>query len=64
MINLIITLGAVTYTLLVVTIIFLILFRVKKKRTFYKLHRGFGIPSLVLATVHALIAGIYFSGLI
>ena len=64
MIDIIITLGAVTYTLLAVTLVFLILFKIKRKRIFYKLHQGFGIVTAVLATTHGAIAGLYFAGLI
>ncbi len=64
MINIIIILGAVTYTLLVVAIVFLILFKIKRKSIFYKLHQGFGITTAVLATTHGVFAGLYFTGVI
>lgn len=60
MINVIVILGAVTYSLLAVTLTFIILFKIKRKRKFYKLHQGFGITTAVLATTHAIFAGLYF----
>lgn len=64
MIKIIVILGAVTYSLLLTTLIFLILFKIKRKGIFYKLHQGFGIPTVVLATSHAIFAGLYFFGAI
>ncbi len=64
MINIIIAFGLVTYSLLLATLIFMIIFKIKKKGMFYKLHRGFGITTGVLATIHAILAGSFFYGLI
>ena len=67
MINIIIALGLTTYTLMVVTVIFIILAkmkRIKRKKVFYKLHQNFAITTVVLATVHGTAAALYFYGLI
>ena len=67
MINIIIALGLTTYTLMVVTVIFIILAkmkRIKRKKVFYKLHQSFAITTVVLATIHGTIAALYFYGLI
>jgi hypothetical protein len=62
--NIIIILGITTYSLFALTILFLILLRVKTKRVFYKLHRTFAIVAISFATVHGTIAALYFFGLI
>ena len=64
MVNLIIILGAITYALLAITVIFVILFRVKRKKVFYKLHQNFAITTIILATTHETIAALYFYNLI
>ena len=64
MVNLIIILGVITYVLLAITVIFVILFRIKRKKVFYKLHQSFAITTVVLATIHGTIAALYFYGLI
>jgi len=67
LINIIIALGLTTYTLMVVTVIFIILAkmkRIKRKKVFYKLHQSFAITTVVLATIHGTIAALYFYGLI
>ncbi len=67
MINLIIALGLTTYTLLMVTVIFIIIAkmkRIKRKKVFFKLHQNFAITTAVLATVHGTIAALYFYGII
>lgn len=60
----IVILGIITYSLFALTILFLILLRVKTKRIFYKLHRAFAIIAISLATIHGTIAALYFLGFI
>jgi DMSO/TMAO reductase YedYZ heme-binding membrane subunit len=62
--NIVVILGIVTYSLFALTILFLILFRVKKKKIFYRLHRTFGIIAISFATVHGTMAALYFLGYI
>ncbi len=67
MFNLIISLGIVTYVLLITTIIFITvgrMKRVKRKKILFKLHQIFAIATAVLATVHGTIAALYFYGII
>jgi hypothetical protein len=67
MFNLIISLGVTTYVLLITTIIFITvgrMKRVKRKRIFFKLHQIFAITTAVLATVHGTLAALYFYGVI
>ena len=62
--NIIIILGVTTYTFFALTILFLILLRVKVKRIFYRLHRTFAIIAISFATVHGIIAALRFLGYI
>lgn len=62
--NVIIILGIITYSLFALTILFLILPRVKTKRIFYKLHRTLAIIAVSMATIHGTIAALYFLGVI
>ncbi len=64
MINIIIIFGIITYSLFALTILFIILLRVKKKRIFYRLHRTFAIVAISFATIHGSIAALYFFGFI
>lgn len=64
MFTIIVWLGIVTYVLLAATIIALILFRVKKKVIFYRIHRSTGIITVVIGTVHVIIAILFFLGFI
>ncbi len=64
MINLIIILGAVTFALLMATLVMQILFRSRRKKTFYKLHQNFAIATIILAAVHGTAALLYFFNLI
>jgi DMSO/TMAO reductase YedYZ heme-binding membrane subunit len=57
-------LGIITYSLFTLTLIFLILLRMRKKPIFYKLHRTFAIIAISLATAHGIIAALYFRGII
>jgi hypothetical protein len=60
----IVILGITTYSLFALTILFLILLRVKTKRVFYRLHKTFAIIAISFATVHGTIAALYFMGFI
>ena len=60
----IVILGITTYSLFALTILFLILLRVKTKRVFYRLHRNFAIIAISFATIHGGIAALYFLGFI
>ena len=62
--NEIVILGITTYSLFALTILFLILLRVKKKKVFYRLHRTFAIIAISFATIHGSIAALYFLGFI
>ena len=62
--NIIVILGIITYSLFALTILFVILLRVRKKRVFYKLHRTLAIIGISFATVHGAIAALYFLGII
>jgi hypothetical protein len=62
--HIIVILGIITYSLIVLTILFLILLRVKKKAVYYKLHRTFAIIGISLATIHGAVAALYFWGII
>ena len=64
MVNIIVIFGIITYSLFALTLLFLILLRVKKKAAYYKLHRLFAIIAISLATVHGTIAALYFWGII
>jgi hypothetical protein len=46
------------------TLIFQMIFRSKKEKAYYKLHRFFGIAAFSLAAVHGTIAVLYFYGII
>ena len=60
----VVILGIITYSLFALTILFLILLRVKTRRVFYRLHRNFAIIAISLATIHGSIAALYFLGFI
>ncbi len=60
--NLILGLGITSYSMLVLTLIGLLLFRLKKKRIFYKMHRALGIVTLILASTHGFLALYYYLG--
>ena len=60
----VIILGITTYSLFALTILFLILLRVKKKKVFYRLHRTFAIIAISFATTHGIMAALYFLGFI
>ena len=60
----IVILGITTYSLFALTILFVILLRVKTKRVFYRLHKTFAIIAISFATVHGTIAALYFMGFI
>jgi len=62
--NVIISLGIVAYSIMALTIIFLVVLRIKKIKAFYRLHRAFGIAGISMATVHGLMAALYFWGII
>jgi DMSO/TMAO reductase YedYZ heme-binding membrane subunit len=62
--NLIITLGAATLLLFSMTLIFQMIFRNKRRKVYYRLHRFFGIAAFLLAVVHGTIAVLYFNGVI
>lgn len=62
--NIVVIFGIITYSLFALTILFLILLRVKKKAVYYKLHRVFAIIGISLATIHGTIAALYFRGII
>ena len=64
LLNLIIILGAAALVLFVMTLIFQMIFRRKRKKIFYKLHRYFAMAAVVLAVIHAIVAVLYFYGLI
>ena len=67
MFNLIISLGIITYVLLITTIVFITvgrMKRVKRKKIFFKLHQIFSIAAAALATVHGTLAALYFYGII
>lgn len=60
----IVILGITTYSLFALSILFLILLRVKTKRVFYRLHKTFAIIAISFATIHGIIAALYFMGFI
>jgi DMSO/TMAO reductase YedYZ heme-binding membrane subunit len=64
MLDLISVLGAVTLLLLIMTVIFQMMFRIKKRKVYYGLHRLFGVITFILAVVHGIIAVLYYYGII
>ena len=62
--NMIVILGITTYSLFALTILFVVLLRVKTKGIFYKFHRTFAIIAISFATIHGTIAALYFLGFI
>jgi uncharacterized membrane protein len=64
MLDLILILGAVTFLLLIVAVIFQMVFRSKKRKVYYRLHRFFGVMTFLLAAVHGTVAVLYFYGII
>ena len=62
--NIIIISGIITYSLFALTILFLILLRVKKKAVYYKSHRIFAVIGISLATIHGAVAALYYWGII
>jgi len=64
LLDLIIILGAVTLVLFSMTLIFQMVFRSKKKKVYYSLHRFFGVMTFLLAAVHGTVAVFYFYSVI
>ena len=62
--TIVLILGITTYSLFALTLIFLMMLRLLKKRIFYKLHRAIAIVAICLATAHGTIALLYFRGII
>ena len=50
--------------LFVMTLIFQMIFRSKKRKVYYRLHRFFGIAAFVLALAHGTAAVLYFYGIV
>lgn len=62
--TIIVILGIITYSLFALTILFVILLRVRRKKIFYRLHRAFALAAIASATIHGTIAALSYWGLI
>jgi len=64
LLDLIIILGAVTLVLFIMTLIVQMIFRNKRRKVYYRLHRFFGVFAFLLAVIHGTVAVLYLYGLI